>query len=153
MCFAKDLVGIWMDFNLPVQSSAFKKVFEEGFQSAGIGYGLVQEPKHLTGGKFGKGFCRQFHGGKGFADLSPGAMESGKVTDAAVLTDEKHPAAEGCLEGNQDVVAIEDQRAVGEGGEGDFFLFSDCALGLGACGAHQGQPLAAVEGEMVSDQF
>lgn len=151
--FAEDFVGVLLKFHGPGEVVLVDEVLDEGLEAAGVGDGAVEEPADMARADGREGACDPVEGGGGFGDFSPCAVDAGQVADAAIPAAEEEGAAEGRFEGDQDVVAVEEEDFVPGIGGGDLPGAAGGELAIRAGRAHDSQALAAVEREVVTDEL
>lgn len=140
-------------FNLPGQGVLGGVVDDDFFEAAGVRDGFVQQPDHLRWTKSGQRVRDGFDSRKCFIDLAVGAVDARQVADASVPADEKRGMAQGCLDRDQQIVAVEHQGLACDVCGGCTFCFSLPPLIVAAGGSHKDHSLPLRQSVAVADDF
>ena len=140
-------------FNLPGQGVLGGVVDDDFFEAAGVGDGFVQQPNHRRWTESLQRVCDGFDGRKCFVDLPVGAVDARQIADASVPADEKRGMAQGRLDRDQQIVAVEHQGLVCDGRGGFTFCFSLLPLVVAAGGSHKDNSLPLCQSVAVADDF
>lgn len=107
--------------------------------------GAVEQPVAAGDMEGGEGRADEGGGAEGFGDFPVGAVEAGHVPDAVVTAEQEDGVCECGFDGDEEIVAVEPEFGIDEGGEFDAVSGATVELFVGAGAAGDGETLALGE--------